>query len=71
MESIKYSSRTFLFLGLILAVVLLCSVSSAREVAISEVEHRWAAELVPIVKSLLSADGTVTVSERMNSLVVC
>jgi hypothetical protein len=35
-----------------------------------KIEHRWAAELVPIVKSMLSVDGTVTVSERVNSLVI-
>ena len=56
--------------GLILAAVLLSSVSPAREVAVIKVEHRWAAELVPIVKSMLSAAGTVTVSERVNSLVI-
>ena len=66
----KCSFRAFLCFGLILAAVLLGSVSPAREVAVIKVEHRWAAELVPIVKSMLSADGTVTVSERVNSLVI-
>ncbi len=64
------SFRAFLCFGLILAVVLLCSVSPAGEVAVIKVEHRWAAELAPIVKSMLSAGGTVTVSERVNSLVI-
>ncbi len=66
----KCSFRTLLRFSLILASVLLCSVSPAREVAVIKVEHRWAAELVPIVKSMLSADGTVTVSARVNSLVI-
>jgi hypothetical protein len=66
----KCSFRAFLCFGLILAAVLLSSVSPAREVAVIKVEHRWAAELVPIVKSMLSAAGTVTVSERVNSLVI-
>jgi len=66
----KCSFRAFLCFGLILAAVLLCTVSPAREVAVIKVEHRWAAELVPIVKSMLSAAGTVTVSERANSLVI-
>ena len=66
----KCSFRAFLCFGLILAAVLLGSVSQAREVAVIKVEHRWAAELVSIVKSMLSADGTVTVSERVNSLVI-
>ena len=66
----KCSFRAFLCFGLILAAVLLCTVSPAREVAVIKVEHRWAAELLPIVKSMLSAAGTVTVSERVNSLVI-
>jgi len=66
----KCSFRAFLCFGLILAAVLLYSVSPAREVSVIKVKHRWAAELVPIVKSMLSADGTVTVSERVNSLVI-
>jgi hypothetical protein len=66
----KCNFRAFLCFGLILAAVLLCSVSPAREVAVIKIEHRWAAELVPIVKSMLSVDGTVTVSERVNSLVI-
>jgi hypothetical protein len=66
----KVSFRFFLCLCLISAAVLLCSVSPASEVAIIKVQYRWAAELAPIVESMLSADGTVTVSERVNSLVV-
>ena len=66
----KCSFRAFLCFGLILAAVLLYRVSPAREVAVIKVEHRWAAELMPVVKSMLSADGTVTVSERVNSLVI-
>jgi hypothetical protein len=66
----KCSFRAFLCFGLILTAVLLCNVSPARELAIIKVKHRWAAELVPIVKSMLSADGTVSASERVNSLVI-
>ena len=66
----QYNCGPILFFGLFLAAVLLCSVSPAREVAVIRVEHRWAAELVPIVKSMLSAEGTVTVSQRVNSLIV-
>ena len=66
----RRSIRAFPGLGLVLAVLLLFGISLAREVAVIKVEHRWAAELVPIVKSMLSADGTVTASERVNSLVV-
>ena len=66
----KCNFGTFLCFGLISVAVLLCSDSPAREVAVIKVEHRWAAELVPIVKSMLSEAGTVTVSERVNSLVI-
>jgi hypothetical protein len=66
----KCNFGAFLCFGLISVAVLLCSDSPAREVAVIKVEHRWAAELMPIVKSMLSADGTVTVSERVNSLVI-
>ena len=38
--------------------------------AIIKVQYRRAAELVPVVESLLSDQGRVTVSQRVNSLVV-
>jgi hypothetical protein len=67
----RCSISAFLGLGLVLAFVLLpFNNSLGREVAVIKVEHRWATELAPIVKSMLSADGTVTVSERVNSLVI-
>lgn len=66
----KYNFRFFLCVGLILATGLLCNVAPAREVAVIKVKHRWAAELLPIVESMLSPEGTVTVSARVNSLVV-
>jgi type II secretory pathway component GspD/PulD (secretin) len=66
----KFSFTVFLCFYLILTSVLPCSVSPASEVAVIKVQHRWAAELAPIVESMLSADGTVTVSERVNSLVI-
>lgn len=66
----KYPFWFFLWLGLILSPGLLCNVSPAREVAVVKIKHRWAAELVPIVESMLSPEGTVTVSDRVNSLVI-
>jgi type II secretory pathway component GspD/PulD (secretin) len=54
----------------VLAAVLLYSGSLAGEVDVVRVQYRRAAELVPVVQSLLSPEGTVTVSERINSLVV-
>jgi type II secretory pathway component HofQ len=49
---------------------LFYSVSSANEVAVIKVQYRRAAELVPVVQSMLSAGGSVTVSQRVNSLVI-
>lgn len=66
----KFSFKTFLVFCLILAPMLPSSVSSAGEVAVIEVHYRRAAELAPVVKSMLSTDGTVTVSGRVNSLVI-
>lgn len=67
---LTYNFRVFSCFGLILWLMLPSGVSAAREVAVIQVEHRWAAELVPIVESILSPNGTVTVSERVNSLVI-
>ena len=66
----KFSFRVFICSCPVLAAVLLYSVSLAGEVDVIKVQYRRAAELVPVVQSLLSPAGTVTVSERINSLVV-
>ena len=44
--------------------------SLAAEVAVIRIKYRWASELQPIVRSMLSPKGTVTVSNRINSLIV-
>jgi hypothetical protein len=44
--------------------------SAASEVAVIRLKYSWAAEVLPIVQSMLSPAGTVTVSERINSLVI-
>jgi type II secretory pathway component GspD/PulD (secretin) len=69
-SSAKFSFRAFLCFGLVVAAVLRCSFLLAAEVDVIKVQYRRAAELVPIVQTMLSAEGTVTVSERTNSLVV-
>jgi hypothetical protein len=66
----KFTFRYFLFFGLVPALILFYSVLSANEVAVIKVQYRRAAELVPVVESMLSAGGSVTVSQRVNSLVV-
>ena len=40
------------------------------EVAVIKVKYRRAAELMPIVQAILSPDGTVTLDERLNALVI-
>jgi type II secretory pathway component GspD/PulD (secretin) len=66
----KFSFRIFICSGTVLAAVLLFGVSLASEVDVIKVQYRRAAELVPVVQSLLSPEGIVTVSERINSLVI-
>jgi len=66
----KYTFKYFPFFGLVTALILFCSVLAANEVAVIKVKYRRAAELVPVVQNLLSADGSVTVSQRVNSLVI-
>jgi len=60
----------FLSLLLIIAFFSTISFAFARDVAVIKIKYRWARELAPIVQSMLSADGSVTVSERVNSLVI-
>ena len=62
--------RPILFLYLILMVVITCCPTLANDVAVIEIKYHWAGDLAPIVQSMLSPEGTVTVSERVNSLVV-
>jgi type II secretory pathway component GspD/PulD (secretin) len=66
----KFSFKYFLCFGLVTEMILFCSVLSANEVAVIKVKYRRAAELVPVVQSMLSANGSVTVSQRVNSLVI-
>ncbi len=66
----KINLKTLWVFGLVWAVLVLSGVATAKEVAVIKVQYRRAAELVPVVQSLLSEQGTVTASERVNSLVV-
>ena len=62
--------KTLLCLGICLALVNSYSGSMASEVAVIRVKYRWASEMLTVVQSILSSDGTVTVSQRINSLVI-
>jgi len=61
--------RIYLLL-LFLAASILSSVSHADEVAVIRIKYRGAEELAPIVQSLLSPDGHLSVDTRVNSLVI-
>ena len=69
-SSAKLTFKAFLCLILVVAAALQCRFLLAAEVDVIKVQYRRAAELVPIVETLLSVEGTVTVSERTNSLIV-
>lgn len=69
-NQIILKSRTFLGLWIFLTVLILCSGSWASDVAVIRVKYRWASEVLPIVQSMLSPQGTVTVSKRINSLII-
>ena len=66
----KIIFRYFLFFGLMPTLILFYGGLSANEVAVIKVKYRKAAELVPVVQTMLSAGGSVTVSQRVNSLVI-
>ncbi len=67
---IQFFSRSIPWLCLVLVAVVLGTAAMAKDVAVIRIKHRWARELAPIVQSMLSPDGSVTVSERVNSLVI-
>ena len=54
----------------LIILVLANNAAAAQEVAVIKVQYRRAAEFVLVVESLLSDQGRVTVSQRVNSLVV-
>jgi hypothetical protein len=66
----KFVLSNFLCFGRVLFLVFLFTAVSASEVAVIKVQYRKAEELVPVVRSMLSGGGSVTVSKRVNSLVV-
>jgi Bacterial type II/III secretion system short domain/Bacterial type II and III secretion system protein len=66
----KFRSMVWLCGCLVLAMVLAGEILPAAEVAVIKVQYRQADELVPVVESMLSAGGSVTVSQRVNSLVI-
>ena len=66
----RFITRSLPWICLFLVAGVLGSVCMAKDVAVIRIKYRWARELAPIVQSMLSPDGSVTVSERVNSLVI-
>jgi type II secretory pathway component GspD/PulD (secretin) len=66
----KFTLKNFLYFGLVPSLIMFYSILSANEVAVIKVQYRQAAELVPVVQTMLSPGGSVTVSQRVNSLVI-
>jgi len=58
------------FCVLFIALACLAGASLAAEVAVIKVNYRSAAEILPQVQNLLSAEGKATVDTRTNSLIV-
>ena len=66
----QYKAKHLTWVCLVLVIEVLCTVSMAKDVAVIRIKYRWASELLPVVQSMLSPAGSVTVSERVNSLVI-
>jgi len=66
----KSTLTVLLFLAISLAMAGWCKRSLAADVAVIRIKYRWASEVLPIVQSMLSPEGTVTASQRINSLII-
>ena len=69
-RSNKSPLTILLCLTVCLAAAGWCSRSLAADVAVIRIKYRWASEVLPIVQSMLSPEGTVTASQRINSLII-
>jgi hypothetical protein len=66
----KFMLTMLLWIAICLAAGAWYNRSEAADVAVIRIKYRWASELLPIVQSMLSPKGTVTVSKRINSLII-
>ncbi len=66
----RYTPILLLCLAISLAMASWCGRSVAADVAVIRIKYHWASEVLPIVQSMLSPEGTVTVSKRINSLII-
>ena len=69
-KPIRYTLALLVCLALSLAMASWCKRSVAADVAVIRIKYRWASEVLPIVQSMLSPEGTVTASQRINSLII-
>ena len=65
-----FKNFRILSLLLFLTAFILSTVSHADEVAVIRIRYRGAQELAPIVQSLLSPEGHLSVDTRVNALVI-
>jgi protein transport protein HofQ len=66
----KFTLTILLSLAVFLVAVSWCSRSVAADVAVIRIKYRWASEVLPIVQGMLSPEGTLTASKRINSLII-
>lgn len=69
-KSNKYPLIVLLCCALSLVGASWCGRSVAADVAVIRIKYHWASDILPIVQSMLSPEGTVTASKRINSLIV-
>jgi type II secretory pathway component GspD/PulD (secretin) len=67
----RKENRVFLIvLGTIIIFLMLPASTSLSEVSVIKVNYREAADLLPLVQSLLSPEGKASLDERTNSIIV-
>jgi type II secretory pathway component GspD/PulD (secretin) len=69
-KSNKYPFIMLLCFALSLVAASWCGRSMAADVAVIRIKYHWASDILPIVQSMLSPEGTVTASKRINSLII-
>jgi type II secretory pathway component GspD/PulD (secretin) len=63
-------STLIIFLGALMISLTVLVGNSLAEMAVIKVNYREAADLLPLVQSLLSAEGKASLDERTNSIIV-
>lgn len=66
----KLKFRFICGICLLIATAALGSIAYADDVAVIKIKYRRAEEVLPIVRSILSSSGNVSIEKRINSLVI-